>query len=103
MTPSLATPLYFFVICYLLVQAGYFAYIHIVTRTARRRMIKEYGCEPPNSLDDRSWLPYLFRRKMVKMFRSAAKEHRIGQASQERYQKYGNTHRGMVSLLGKDS
>lgn len=103
MTPFLTTPLYFFVICYLLVQAGYFTYKYITTRTARRRIVKEHGCEPPNSLDDYSWLPYVFRLKMVKMIRSAVKENRVGKASQERFQKYGNTYSGKVCLHGNHS
>ena len=98
MTHFLNIPLYFFVVCYLLVQAGYFTYRQITTSVARRRMIEEHGCKPPKSLDDESWIPYLYRLKMVKMVRSAAKEYRLQKATQERYQKYGNTHSGKVSL-----
>lgn len=103
MTPLLTTPLYFFVVCYLLVQAGYFTYRKVTTGVARRRIIKKHGCEPPNSLDEPSWLPYVFRLKLVKMLRSAAKERRIGKASQERFQKYGNTYSGKVSLHEKNN
>lgn len=99
MNPFLKTPLYFFVVCYILVQAGYFTYKHITTRVARRRIVREHGCEPPNSVDDRSWVPYLYRLKMVKMVRSAAEEHRLQKATQEKYRKYGNTHSGMVRAL----
>ncbi len=61
-------------------------------------MIREHGCEPPKSFDDESWIPYLYRLKMVKIIRNAVKEHRLQKATQEKYQKYGNTHSGTVSL-----
>lgn len=92
MTPLLTTPLYYFVVCYLLVQAGYFIYQQIITSIARRRIIKERGCEPPTSIDDQSCLPYPYRLKLPKRIRAAAKEHRLEKDTQERYQEYGNTH-----------
>ena len=95
---ALATPLYYFVVCYLLVQAGYFTYRQITTRISRRRMIKEHGCQPANSFDETSWFPYPFRLKMVKLVRSAAEERTLIQSTREKYQQYGYTHSGKVSF-----
>ena len=98
MTPFLTTPLYWFIACYLVVQAGYFAYKKITTGIAHRRMIKEHHCEPPNSFDDPSWLPSVFKLKLPRYIRSAAKERRLEKAIQERYQQYGNTHSAKVGF-----
>ena len=61
-------------------------------------MIKQYGCEPPNSFDDKSRLPYIYRRKMLRLVREAAKDNRLLKSTQEKYQAYGNTHSAMVSF-----
>lgn len=98
MTRLLAIPLYLFILCYLLAQAGFLLYRQITSRLARRRMIDEYGCEPPNSLDDKSSLPYIYRLKMIKMVRDAAKNNRLLKSTQEKYQAYGNTHSGKVNF-----
>ena len=91
MKSYLAIPLFYFVVCYVLAQAGYFTYQRIVTHITRRRIIKENGCEPPRSFDDPSWLP--FSLKFLRLIRTAAKERRFLKAAQERYQEHGNTHR----------
>lgn len=99
MTRFLETPLYLFVLCYLLVQAGYFVYKQVTTRLARYRMIKEHGCESPRSLDDPSSIPYLYRLKLIKMVRSAAKDHTLLKSTQRKYQEYGNTHTARVRCI----
>ena len=98
MTPFLSIPLYLFIACYLLAQAGFFIYRQITTRLARRQTIKDYGCEPPNSFDDKSSFPYLFRLKMIKMIKSAAKDHTLLKSTQEQYQAYGKTHTAKVNF-----
>lgn len=103
MNPMISTPMYYMIMCYLLVQVGYFTYQQIITRVARRRIIKEHGCEPPKSFDDQSWLPYLYRLKLPSETKSAAKEHRLEKATQERYREYGSTHSAMVSFQRKES
>ena len=94
MNSYLTTPWFYFVVCYVLVQAGYFTYQKIITQITRRRIIEENGCEPPRSFDDPSWVP--FRLKFVKMIRKAAEERRFLKATQRKYQEYGNTHRAKV-------
>ena len=103
MNRILAIPLYLFILCYLLAQAGFFLYRKITTQLARRHTIKEYGCEPPNSFDDKSRFPYLFRLKMIKAIRSAAKDNRLLKSTQEKYQAYGNTHSAKVKLYPESS
>ena len=99
MTPFSTTPLYFFIVCYLLVQVGYFTYNQIAIRVTRRRMIKEHGCQPPPSaLEDKSWFSYPFGLKFVKAVSKAAEEHRLLEASQVRYQELGHTHSAKVSI-----
>ena len=98
MTRFLATPLYLLVSCYLLVQVGYFVYRQITTQLARYRMVKEHGCEPPKSFDDPSRLPYVYRLKLIKMVRSAAKDNRLLKSTQRKYQEYGNTHTARVRV-----
>ena len=100
MTPFVTTPLYSFVICYLLVQVGYFTYNQIAIRIARRRMIKAHGCQPPPSpLEDRSWFSYPFGLKFVKDVKKAVKEHRLLEVSQVRYQELGHTHSAKVGII----
>ena len=96
MTRLLATPSYFFVLCYLLVQAGYFLYNQITSYLTRRRLIKEHGCQPPKSFDEPSRLPHLYRLKMVKMMKSAVKDHRLLKDTQRKYQDHGYTHGAKV-------
>ena len=103
MNRILAIPLYLFIACYLLAQAGFFLYRKITTKLARRQKIKEYGCEPPNSFDDKSRLPYIYRLKMMKMIRSAAKDNRLLKSTQEKYQEYGNTHSAKVKRYPESS
>ena len=98
MTRLLATPLYFFVLCYLLVQAGYFLYNQITSHLTRRRLIKEHGCQPPKSFDEPSRLPYLYRLKMVKMMKSAVNGHRLLKDTQRKYQDHGYTHGAKVNV-----
>ncbi len=96
------TPLYYFIVCYILVQAGYFISRQITTRINRRRIIEENGCEPPPSFDGKSRMPHLFRLKFVKTIRSAAAERTSLKAAQRRYRAYGNTHSATVSLHQTD-
>ncbi|CAD6591041.1 MAG: hypothetical protein ASARMPRED_005156, partial [Alectoria sarmentosa] len=101
MTPFLKTSLYILVICYLLVQAGYFAYHQITTAISRRRIIKEHGCQLPKPFEEPSWLGSVYGLKLVRTIGSLAKEHRLEKATQERYQEYGNTHRGKFFSVGQ--
>ena len=98
MTRFLATPLYLFITCYLLVQAGYFLYKQTTIRLARHRLIKEHGCKPPRSSDDKTRLPRLYRLKLINTVKNAAKDRRLLESSQERYQAYGNTHSAGVNF-----
>ena len=40
---------------------------------------------------------------MMKMVRSAAKDHRLLKSTQEKYQEYGNTHSGKVNFCPESS
>ena len=99
MNSQLATPLLYFVLCYILAQASYFTYQKIVTHITRRQIIKKNGCQPPRSFDEPSWLP--FRLKFIKMIRTAAEERKFLKATQRKYQEYGNTHCAKVSCYRK--
>lgn len=96
MSPFLATPLYLFIVSYIVAQAGYFTYRQITTGITRRRIIEEHGCELPRSFDAPSWFPYLYRLKFIRMIRSDLAERRLLEAVQRRYQEHGNTHSAKV-------
>lgn len=98
MNPFLTTPLSLFIICYILVQAGYYTYKQITNWINRRRIIRDHGCKPARSYDDPSWFPYPFRLKLLKLAKSAAAKHTLLEVTQRKYQEHGYTHTAKVSL-----
>lgn len=76
----------------------YYAYWQLTVGSARRRLIKTYGCRPPNRVVN-TFLGSIFSRKLVRQISSAHGARKLREVTQQRYLDFGYTHLGKIYHL----
>lgn len=84
---------------------GYYGSSQFAVWSARRRMIKQYGCKPPPNYDDDSpsWLPSLYNMKQINFVKKNGAACRLQEATHERYLDHGLTHTSKVNVQNEQA
>lgn len=98
MAISTTQPSYLMIVSlFLLAYSLGYVYYQLVLWLSRRRMIKKHGCQPPVTAST-SRLSSIYSLQLISKIQKAAKDHKLGEYTMQRYREFGRTHHGKVRL-----